>query len=49
MGGSGGSHRGYSSPYLAHVHQPALISLVYEAMDDEPGLPVCLEIGGFNR
>lgn len=35
--------------YLAHVHQPALISLVYEAMDDEPGLLGHLEIGRLNR
>ena len=36
-------------PYLAHIHEPALISLVYEAVDDEPGLPVCLEIRCLNR
>lgn len=33
-----------AGPYLAHVQQPALFSLVYEAMDDEPGLPVRLKI-----
>lgn len=33
-----------AGPYLAHVQHPALISLVYEAVDDEPGLPVCLKI-----
>ena len=38
-----------AGPYLAHVYQPALISLVYEAMDDEPGLLGYLEIGRLNR
>lgn len=33
-----------ASSYLAHVYQPALIALVYEAVDDEPGLPVRLKI-----
>lgn len=33
-----------ADPYLAHVQQPALFSLVYEAVDDEPGLLVCLKI-----
>lgn len=33
---------------LVHVCRPALISLVYEAMDDEPGLPVCLKIWCLN-
>ena len=38
-----------AGPCLAHGHQPALISFVSEAMDDEPGLLVCLEIGRLNR
>lgn len=38
-----------AGPYLAHVHQPALISLVDEAMDDEPGLLGYLETGCLNR
>lgn len=33
-----------AGPYLAHIQQPVLFSLVYEAMDDEPGLLVCLKI-----
>lgn len=44
-GQGGGQTTGLGAgPYLAHVQQPALFSLVYEAMDDEPGLPVCLKI-----
>lgn len=38
-----------AGPCFAHVYQPALISLVYEAMDDEPGLLGYLEIGRLNR
>ena len=45
----GTGHRVRAGPCLAHGHQPALISFVSEAMDDEPGLLVCLEIGRLNR
>lgn len=31
-------------PYLAHVGQPALLPLVYEAVDDEACLSVQLEV-----
>lgn len=31
-------------PYLAHVRQPVLLPLVYEAVDDEACLAVQLEV-----
>lgn len=34
--------------YLAHVGQPALLPLVYEAVDDEARLAVQLEVGGLH-
>lgn len=42
-------HGAGSRAYLAHLQHPALVALVYEAVDDEPGLPVCLEVRGLNR
>lgn len=33
---------------LAHVQQPASLSLVYESMDDEPCLAVQLEVGSLD-
>lgn len=38
-----------AGPYLAHLQHPALIALVYEAVDDEAGLPVCLKIRCLDR
>lgn len=35
-------------PYLAHVGQPALLALVYEAVDDEARLAVHLEVGSID-
>lgn len=34
--------------YLAHVQQPGLLPLVYEAMDDEASLPVQSEVGSLD-
>ena len=42
--GDRADHGAGSRPYLAHLQKPVLFSLVYEAVDDEPGLPVCLKI-----
>lgn len=34
--------------HLAHVQQPAVLSLVYEAVDDESCLAVQLEVGSLD-
>lgn len=34
--------------HLAHVKQPGILSVVYEAMDDEPCLAVQLEVGSLD-